>query len=144
MRHCAQIRILIRKEDQSMSTTLSSYRRAVQDHFEPESDLDPQAHRRLRGQLEQIDYTTYASNKGVISARLGKVDAESFQRLAVAAAEARARWVAAGLEFSQQPQAVTAEQVAQLAALKSAFVELADVYEGLRRMVERGYLGAPA
>lgn len=126
-----------------MSTTLSSYRRAVQDHFEPDTDLDPQTQRRLRGHLEQIDYTTYASNKGVISAKLGRVDAQGFQRLAVATAEARARWVAAGLEFSQQPQAVTADQVARLAALKSAFVELADVYEGLRRMVERGYLAAP-
>ena len=126
-----------------MSTTLSSFRRSVQDHFEPESDLDPHAQRRLRGHLEQIDYTTYASNKGVISAKLGRVDAESFQRLAVATAEARARWVAAGLEVSQQPQTISPDQIARLAALKSAFVELADVYEGLRRMVERGYLTTP-
>jgi hypothetical protein len=126
-----------------MSTTLSSYRRAPHDHFEPESDLDLQAQRHLRGHLEQIDYTTYASNKSVISAKLGRVDAQSFQRLAVATADARARWVAAGIEITQQPQVVTPDQVARLAALKSAFMELADVYEGLRRMVERGYLTAP-
>ncbi len=123
-------------------STLSSYRRPVQDHFEPESDLNPQAQRRLRGHLEQIDYTTYASNKGVISAKLGPVDAQCFQRLAVATAEARACWVAAGLEFTQHAHAVSPEQIARLAALKSAFVELADVYEGLRRIVERGYLTA--
>lgn len=126
-----------------MSTTMSGYRRAVQDHFEPESDLDPQAHRKLRGHLEQIDYTTYASNKGIISAKLGRVDAESFQRLAVATAEARACWVAAGLECTQHSHTVTPEQIDKLATLKAAFVELADVYEGLRRMVERGYLTAP-
>ena len=126
-----------------MSTTPSSYRRAVQDHFEPESEIDPQARRHLRGHLEQIDYTTYASNKSVISARLGRVDAKSFQRVAVAAAEARARWVAAGIEITQQPQVVTTEQIERLAALKTAFMELADVYEGLRRMVERGYIAAP-
>ena len=126
-----------------MSTTLSSYRRAVQDHFEPENDLDPAAQRRLHGKLEQIDYTTFASNKGVIAAKLGRVDAKAFQGLAVAAAEARARWVHAGLEISKKPQAVAPEQIADLAALKLAYQELADVYEGLRRMVERGYLPTP-
>jgi hypothetical protein len=126
-----------------MSTSLSNYRRSPHDHFEPESDIDPQAKRHLRGHLEQIDYTTYASNKGVISAKLGRVDAKSFQRLAVATAEARARWVSAGIEITQLPQTVTPEQIDRLAALKNAFLELADVYEGLRRMVERGYLTAP-
>lgn len=121
-------------------STLSNYRRTIQDHFEPENNLDPAAQRRLRGQLEHIDYTAYASNKGVIAAKLRRVDPQSFQRLAVAAAEARTRWVQAGLEISQHPQSITPEQIAQLAALKQAFHELTDVYEGLRRMVERGYL----
>jgi len=126
-----------------MSTTLSNFRRAAQDHFEPGNDLDPAAQRRLRGQLEHIDYTTFASNKGVIAARLGRVDDESFQRLAVAAAEARARWVAAGLEVSNTPHAIEPPEVARLAALKAAYLELSEVYEGLRRMVERGYLTLP-
>lgn len=127
-------------KEQPMSATLSSYRRGVQDHFEPEDDLNPQAQRKLRGRLEQIDYTTYASNKSVISAKLGRVDMEHFQRLAVATADARARWVAMGLELAQHNQAVTSEQITQLSTLKSLYLELAEVYEGLRRMVERGYL----
>jgi hypothetical protein len=127
-----------------MSATLSNYRRVVQDHFEPEGSQDPHAQRKLRGQLEQIDYTTFASNKGVISERIGRVDADKFQRLAVTAAEARARWISAGLEISQGPQAVTPSQIEHLAQLKSAYHELADVYEAMRRLVERGYVPYPA
>jgi hypothetical protein len=122
---------------------MSNFRRSAQDHFEPENNLDPADQRRLRGQLEQIDYTAFASNKGVIAARLGRVDTEAFQRLGVAAAEARARWVAAGIEISAATHAVDPQDIARLAALKAAYVELTDVYEGMRRMVERGYLPFP-
>jgi hypothetical protein len=133
-------RIGHRPEEETPMSILSNYRRTTPDHFEPESNLDPAAQRRLRGQLEHIDYTAFASNKGVIGAKIGRVDAESFQRLAIAAAEARTRWVQAGLEISQHPQAITPEQIERLAHLKHAFHELTDVYEGMRRMVERGYL----
>ena len=34
----------------------------------------------------------------------------------------------------------TVDQIARLTAARTAYEELAEVYEGLRRMVERGYL----
>jgi hypothetical protein len=49
-------------------STLSSYRRTTSDHFEPEQNLDPQAQRKLRGQLEQIDYIAFASNRWNLTA----------------------------------------------------------------------------
>ncbi len=70
-------------------TRLSSFKRQAHDHFEPQDDSDPTAQRRLRGQLEQIDYTAFASNREVIGAVLGQADAAKFQRLAVAADRAR-------------------------------------------------------
>ena len=54
-------------------------RKTVGDHFEPDEG-DPKAQRQLRGHLEQIDYTAYASNRQVMSAALGHVDAPKFQR----------------------------------------------------------------
>lgn len=39
-----------------MSSILTSSTRRSRDHFEPQ-DSDPQEQRRLRGTLEQIDYT---------------------------------------------------------------------------------------
>lgn len=131
-----------------MSTTrTSSFRRVALDHFEPEMEIDHQAQRRLRGQLEQIDYTVFASNREVISAVLGTTDAAKFQRLAVAAALARAQWIAESLKISENAHAPTAEEVARLSRLRGGYEELSEAYEAMRRMVERGYLpfrGPPA
>jgi hypothetical protein len=121
-----------------MATMTSSTRRTG-DHFEP-SDVDPQVQRRLRGYLEQIDYTAFASNKAVLGATIPHADAERFQRLAVAAATARAKWVAEAAAMAEAGASLSEAQVARLAHLRSAYDELSAVYEATRRMVERGYI----
>jgi hypothetical protein len=123
-----------------MSVTRTSSVRRSSDHFEPEAALDPQAQRRLRGQIEQIDYTAYASNREVIGQVLGHADAAKFQKLAVAAALARAQWVAQALALTETPHPLSAEQAAKLARMRATYEELTQAYEGMRRMVERGYL----
>ena len=123
-----------------MSVTRTSSVRRGADHFQPEATLDPQAQRRLRGQIEQIDYTAYASNREVIGQVLGQADAAKFQKLAVGAALARAQWVAEALALTETPHPLTAEQTAKLARMRSAYEELTEAYEAMRRMVERGYL----
>jgi len=114
-------------------------RKTVGDHFEPDEG-DPKAQRQLRGHLEQIDYTAYASNRQVMSAALGHVDAPKFQRLAIAAAYARARWVATGLAVTEGGRPPTKQEVETLADQRRAYEELTEVYDAMRRMVERGYL----
>jgi hypothetical protein len=109
------------------------------DHFEPEID-DPTAQRKLRGYLEQIDYTAFISNREVIAQVVGKVEASHFQKLAVAAATARARWVAEAMASADGGAGAAPERLARLAQLRGAYEELAEAYEALRRMVERGYL----
>ncbi len=121
-----------------MAIMTSSTRRAS-DHFEP-SDVDPQVQRRLRGYLEQIDYTAFASNKAVLGATVAHADAERFQRLAVAAATARAKWVAEAASMTEAGATLSEAQVARLAHLRSTYEELSAVYEATRRMVERGYI----
>ena len=121
-------------------TMLSHFRRPSNEHFEPDTDSDPHAQRRLRGQLEQIDYTAYASNKEVAGQTISGVDAQKFQRLAVAAALARSRWVGAALAATESTQPPSAAQVANLGQLREAYDELTAVYDAMRRMVERGYL----
>jgi hypothetical protein len=110
------------------------------DHFEPEVILDPAEQRALRGNLEQIDYTVFAANKEVIARTLREVDPTKFQKLALAAAEARAQWIAAALELSEHGHAPSAQQVEQLTTLRTAYDELTEAYEGMRRLVERGHL----
>lgn len=116
----------------------SSYRRA-RDHFEPQ-DIDPQEQRRLRGLLEQIDYSGFVANREVIGQMLPRLDASMFQKLAVLTATARAKWVSEGLRQSESGAPSTPDQIARLASARVAYEELAEAYEGLRRMVERGYV----
>ena len=122
-----------------MSTIQTSSYRRQRDHFEPQ-DIDPHEQRRLRGLLEQIDYSAFVANREVIGQMLPKLDGPMFQRLAVLTATARAKWVSEGLRQSESGSPSTADQIARLTAARTAYEELAEVYEGLRRMVERGYV----
>ena len=122
------------------SVRTSSFRRVSLDHFEPEDDSDPMAQRKLRGQLEQIDYTVFAANKEVIGRVLDHADAQIFQRLGVAAANARAHWIAEALRMAENGHSLNADQVDKLGRMRCAYEELAEAYEAMRRMVERGYL----
>ncbi|THD75273.1 MAG: hypothetical protein E7812_17110 [Phenylobacterium sp.] len=123
-----------------MSTRVSGARRTMGDHFEPDDPIDAKAQRQLRGALEQIDYTAFVANKEVMGAVVGRVEAGHFQRLGLAAAQARARWAAAALESSQTAHPPSRDQIEELAHLREAYEELAAAYDALRRMVERGYL----
>ena len=122
-----------------MSTIMTNSTRRSRDHFEPQ-DIDPQEQRRLRGQREQIDYAAFVSNREIIGPALSGVDMGTFQRLAVAVATARTRWVAEALRLSESGSPATPDQVARLTSARAAFEELAEAYEALRRMVERNYL----
>jgi len=123
-----------------MSVIRTSNTRRLGDHFEPEI-ADPMVQKRLRGHLEQIDYTAYAANVAAVPAVVGEADPARFQRLAVAAAQARALWVAEALTISETVGgALSATQTAKLMGLRTAYEELSEAYEGLRRMVERGYV----
>ncbi|MGV8928986.1 MAG: hypothetical protein ACOH1E_04505 [Brevundimonas sp.] len=122
-----------------MSTIQTNSYRRQRDHFEPQ-DTDPQEQRRLRGLLEKIDYSAFIANREIIGQMLPKLDAAMFQKLATLTAMARAKWVSEGLRQSESGAPSTADQIARLSAARSAYEELAEVYEGLRRMVERGYV----
>ena len=122
-----------------MSTFQTSSYRRPRDHFEPQ-DTDPHEQRRLRGLLEKIDYSAFVANREVIGQMLPKLDASMFQKLAVLTATARAKWVAESLRQSESGAPSTLDQIARLASARAAYEELAEAYEGLRRMVERGYV----
>ena len=122
-----------------MVTTVTQSWRRTRDHFEPQ-DTDPQEQRRLRGLLEQIDYAAFVANREVIGQMLSAADAAAFQKLAVTTATARARWAAEALRLSASGSPPTPDQIARLTVARHAYEELAEAYEALRRMVERGYL----
>lgn len=121
-------------------STIATTRWRSSEHFEPEAALEPAEQRKLRGHLEQIDYAAYAANREVVSGFLGRTDLGKFQRLAIAAAQARARWVAAAVAMSESPHALSPAQADELAILRRAYEELTEAYDAMRRMVERGYV----
>lgn len=122
-----------------MSTIQTGSYRRQRDHFEPQ-DADPQEQRRLRGLLEQIDYSAFVANREVIGPMLSGLEPAHFQRLAVTTATARAKWAAEALRQSESGAPSTADQIARLTSARTAYEELAEAYEALRRMVERGYV----
>lgn len=123
----------------SMIMTRNTRRRGL-DHFEPESTMEPQEQRKLRSQLEQIDYAAYAANREIISRSLQAAELARIERLAIAAAHARADWVKAALDLADTGHNVTSEEGQKLHGLRQTYEELAEAYEALRRMVERSYL----
>lgn len=114
--------------------------RRVNDHFEPEAQLSPQEQRALRGHLEQIDYAAFAANREVMSNGQQAADITTFEKLAISAALARRRWVDTALALTRDPHALSREEVDRLTVQRQAWEELSEVYEAMRRMVERGYL----
>lgn len=122
-----------------MSTIQTGGYRRQRDHFEPQ-DIDPAEQRRLRGLLDRIDYSAFAANREIVGRSLGEITPETFQTLAVTTATARAKWAAEALRLAHSGSPVTPDQSARLTAARTAYEELAEAYEGLRRMVERGYL----
>jgi hypothetical protein len=131
-----------------MSTikTTSAFRGAF-DHFEPENMLDPVDQRRLRGQLEQIDYTAFAANQAILGQALGPLTPDTIKRLAICAAQARAGWARAAMKLAESGHPPSRAEIESLAADRAAFEEMREAYEAIRRMIERGYLNyrpAPA
>ena len=122
------------------SIVTQSGRRTGLDHFEPDLSSDPHAQRKLRGLLEKIDFTAFAANRETLGAIVGSMDMGRFQRLALAAANARARWVAEALAISAEDRSPSPDQIARLTQCRVAFEELSEAYEALRRMIDRGYL----
>lgn len=125
-----------------MATTATAGWRRQNDHFEPH-DISPEEQRRLRGALEAIDYTAFLCNREVLSSEVGATDPARVQRLALAAAQARGRWVAEAMRMADAGS-VAPEQAQRLSALRRTYEELSEAYEALRRMVERGYLSFTA
>lgn len=124
-----------------MSAILTAPR--AHDHFEPEAALSPEEQRKLRGRLERVDYAAFAANVKVIRELIEPATLARFEQLASVTARARARWVGASLAIAAETNSLNAEQVAELVTLRSAYEELSQAYEAMRRMVERGYLGFP-
>lgn len=123
-----------------MSKTVTSSYRSVSDRFEPDLVQSPAEQRKLRGHLEQIDYTVFAANQAVLKKTIHTVGIEDFQNLALSASKARSAWVDAAMSAARSRSPLEKTEVERLSLLRAAYEELSEAYDAMRRMVERGYL----
>ena len=122
-----------------MPSIMTRTYRYHKDHYPPK-DIDSQEERHLRGQLELIDYTTDVANREIISSILVKFTTADFEKMAARTAQARARWIVESLRIPLTVSTATTDDITRLAAARMAYEEMAKAYEGMRRMLERGYL----
>lgn len=123
-----------------MAMKMTQSVRRVSDRFEPDLVQDPAEARKLRGYLEQIDYTVFAANQAVMKKTIHHISIEDFQNLALSASQARSAWVDAAMSVTRTRGPLGADEVERLALLRTAYEELSEAYDAMRRMVERGYL----
>ncbi len=110
------------------------------DHFEPCEINDPKSQRQMHAKLELIDYTAYMANRKEVAKIIGEVDAGIFEKLAAVTARARCHWLKEALLVSLDGKQPADEQIKILSELRVTYDEMTAAYDGLRRLVERGYI----
>ncbi len=123
-----------------MSLIRTNTVRRTGDYFEPEMSDDPHVQKRVRAQLELVDYTAFVANREAISRDVGALDTAMVQRMAVSAAHARAAWVRKAMAISDSSALPNNQLIEDLAGARAAFEELTAAYDAMRRLVERGYV----
>jgi hypothetical protein len=81
------------------------------------------------------------ANRAVIGQRVPELTRDAFLRLATVVARLRAEYLAAALSLGKDTRgAVTAEEIARLSKLRSAYDETRMAFEALERALSRGYV----
>lgn len=114
------------------------------DVYEAPEMLDHHAQIRLKGNLQQIDYSIFAANREVFHRAIPELDRQTMIRYAVVVAEHRAAYVTKGLSLSNGAHVPTDEEIAELGKLRCRYEEMEAAFRATRRLIERGYSSVPA
>jgi hypothetical protein len=113
------------------------------DHLMSDEMLDRESRRALTKFTEGLEVAIFEANREIISRKLGEVPRESFLRLAVKVAEARAEYVRLALELAKGEGLPRPADVDRLKTLRATYDELVAAFSAIERIVERGYLSLP-
>ena len=102
--------------------------------------IDPKRRHSWLEFKEAMDRAVVDANRE--SLRGVKLTRESFLRLALCTAQARAQYVQKGVEVGAA-KSPTREQIVALTHAREAFEETCAAFEALERIIERGYLDIP-
>ena len=112
--------------------------------YEAPEMMDHHAQMRLKGTLQQIDYSIFAANREIFQKEIPELDQETMIRFAVTVSEQRAAYVAKGLALARAGHAPSDADIAELARLRQRYEELEAAFRATRRLIERGYSKVPA
>jgi hypothetical protein len=107
----------------------------------PIADTDPGWYRAQKRLLDEVEHGVREANRAVIGQRVPELTRDAFLRLATVVARLRAEYLAAALSLGKDTRGpVSAEEIARLATLRSAYDETRMAFEALERALSRGYV----
>lgn len=107
----------------------------------PIADTDPGWYRAQKRLLDEVEHGVREANRAVIGQRVPELTRDAFLRLATVVARLRAEYLAAALALGKDTRgAVSAEEIARLSQLRTAFDETRMAFEALERALSRGYV----
>ncbi len=107
--------------------------------YEAPEMLDHHAQMRLKGNLQQIDYSIFAANREVFHKVVPELDQQTMIRFAVVVSELRAAYVSRALALSASGHPPTEQEIGELALARQRFEEMEAAFRATRRLIERGY-----
>lgn len=92
--------------------------------------------------LDHVEYAIRVANRKIIHRHVQNISEDDVLRLAMAVGELRARYLAQGMKLIDKEEGVVfdAAEISRLAKQREAFDEATQVFEALRRAIERGYV----
>jgi hypothetical protein len=101
--------------------------------------LEPAARKAIKAQLDEFAFAAFTADQEIVRREMPVLRRGDVQQLVVAGAEARIRWIQRALAVSRAKGAPDAAEIEELARLRQTYEEFAAAFEGIRRLVERGY-----
>ncbi len=107
--------------------------------------LDKRALHALAVFRDEVEMAIYTANREIIGQVIPQLNRDTFIRLAVMVAEARAHYIKVGVDatLAAGTKGPAPATIAALSEARQAYEELLHVFQAAERVIERGYVPVP-
>lgn len=111
------------------------------DHLMTREMLDKRALHALAAFRDEVEMAIFSANTEIIGRETPNLTRDTFLKLAVAVAEARARYIKVGVEVAAMAgKKLPREMIDALAEARRAYEEITHAFQAVERVIERGYI----
>lgn len=111
------------------------------DHLMTREMLDKRALHALAAFRDEVEMAIFSANTEIIGRETPGLTRDSFMKLAVAVAEARARYIKVAIELAATAgKKPPREMIDALAEARRAYDEIMHAFQAVERVIERGYI----